>query len=312
VSWVVITDAPLDDVRQPLWDYVGRIVVVLVIVVPLSALVGLWLARRLTKPIGPALDAARAITEGERDPQLPTRGRDEFGDLARRLNAMAADLGRQEEALAAEYENTRQLLLAVLPPHLVEGGAVTGTGDIAELATVVAVGIDRHDAAVGDDFETHEAVAQLQTRIEQIASDLDVQRIRIAADRSLFLAGARHDDNGADDALAFATALAGAAADVRVAHDVDLELHVGISTGPVATGVLERGSLTFGAWGEPVRRALAIGALSISDEVLVDSSTVAVADTERWNLRQAVDVVDLDGEAMDLSSLLVAEADRPI
>ena len=59
-----------------------------------------------------------------------------------------------------------------------------------------------------------------------------------------------------------------------------LAVHVGLSTGPVASGVLDRGSLTFGAWGEPVRRALAIAALSRADEILVDLTTAEGAEPD--------------------------------
>ncbi|MDH3681118.1 MAG: hypothetical protein OEV40_14360 [Acidimicrobiia bacterium] len=44
--------------------------------------------------------------------------------------------------------------------------------------------------------------------------------------------------------------------------------------------MLDRGSLTFGAWGEPVRRALAIAALSRADEILVDLTTAEGAEPD--------------------------------
>ena len=70
----------------------------------------------------------------------------------------------------------------------------------------------------------------------------------------------------------------------------------------VATGVLDQGSLTFGAWGEPVRRALALASLATADEVLVDSTT-ASACARSWPFLPASDVVALDGQAMDLVRL---------
>jgi class 3 adenylate cyclase len=60
--------------------------------------------------------------------------------------------------------------------------------------------------------------------------------------------------------------------------------------------------LTFGAWGEPVRRALALASLATAGEVLVDDTT-ASACAQSWPLSPANDVVALDGHPMDLVRL---------
>ena len=125
-----MTEVPLTVARRPLIDYLIRMGIVAAVLLPLAALVGFLLARRLTRPIPVAVTAARAVADGERHLDLPPRGNDEFGDLQRRLTRMAATLERQEQALHEEFESKRQLLLSVLPPHLVrEDGEVAGTGD---------------------------------------------------------------------------------------------------------------------------------------------------------------------------------------
>ncbi len=309
VEWVVVTDVPLGDARRSVNEYLVRMAIVAAIMLPVTALAGVWIARRLTKPIRPAVDAARSVADGERHLDVPSGRNDEFGDLARRLALMASTLERQEMALAEEYERKRQMLLAVLPPHLVEpGGDVSGTGDRADLSTVVAVAVDTERS----EFDTQEDLAEMlgsAARLaERLAHEHGVERIRVAADRYLFLAGvsAGHDHeshhDGADAALAFVTALTAGVQELREANPLAIAMHTGVSTGPVATGVLELGSLTFGAWGEPVRRALAISALSAPDEILVDATTVEAA-TRDWTFLPA-DVIDLADEPMAVSTLV--------
>ena len=206
-SWVVVTEVPLSVARRPLIDYLIRLGVVAAILLPLAALVGFLLARRLTKPIPVAVAAARAVADGERHLDLPPRGNDEFGDLQRRLTRMAATLERQEQALDEEFESKRQLLLSVLPPHLVRGdGVVAGTGDEVAARTVIAVVIDTDRNEIDSDDDLTEALAAASTVAEQLAADGRIDRIRVAADRSLFVAGGPGDD-GADAALGFALAL---------------------------------------------------------------------------------------------------------
>jgi class 3 adenylate cyclase len=297
-----VTEVPRSAVYDPILRYVRQIILVLAIVLPIVAAVGAWLSRLLVRPIQPTIDAAQAIAEGERNPDLDTDRRDEFGDLGRRLSAMADRLAAHEAQLTQEYERTRDLLLAVLPNHLVdEEGRIVGTGDAdaAQPATVVAVTLapadDHQDSAL-----LEEALRRAAELAETTAVEMGLERVRVAADRYLFVAGLGSADGGAEAALDFADGYRGHLE--AEAADVELDLHVGLASGPVATGVLDTGSLTFGAWGDPVRKALALASLSRVDEVLVDATTArACGDSRR--LVPAHDVIDLDDEHMDLYTL---------
>ncbi|TFH14030.1 MAG: HAMP domain-containing protein, partial [Acidimicrobiales bacterium] len=307
-SWVVVTEVPLSVVRRPLLDFLLRMGVVAAVLLPLAALAGFLLARRLTRPIPVAVAAARAVADGERHLELPPRGNDEFGDLQRRLTKMAATLERQELALDQEYEQKRQLLLSVLPPHLVSGdGVVSGTGDEIAVRTVIAVVVDADQDELDNDDELAEALAAASAAAERLATDGGIDRIRVAADRSLFVAGGG-SDAGADAALAFALTLESELRSLAADAGLTLTVHIGVSTGEVATGVLARGSLTFAAWGEPVRRALAISALSRADEILVDLSTLDAA-TDEWTTEPADDVVDLDNQPIVVRTLTPRDMD---
>jgi class 3 adenylate cyclase len=307
-TWVVVTEIPLSVAREPLNLYLVKMGIVAALLLPLAAAMGFLLARRLTRPIPLAVAAASAVADGERHLDLPQLGRDEFGDLGRRLTRMAATLGRQEQALEDEYERKRELLLTVLPPHLVgDDGIVSGTGEYVDVATVIAVAVDTDDSERDGSDELANALATVTATAERLATELGVERIRVAADRSLFVAGTSSDEDGADDALGFAATLAHELRGLADQAGVTLTVHIGLSTGQVATGVLARGSLTFGAWGEPVRRALAISALSNADEVLVDESTVEAAAGD-WSWESADDMVDLDDQPIAVRSLVAPTA----
>ena len=303
VDWVVVADVPLSEARSPLFAYARRLGLVFLLLLPLAGLVGYVMAGRLTRPIQPVMQAARAVAAGDRDPQLPELGRDEFGDLSRRLRSMAHELGRHEAQLADAYEEQRQLLLAVLPPHIVaEGADGMGTDQIADRATMVAVRVNVEGEGLQAGDEIGARLADAAELAESLATAKGLDRIRAGADAYLFLAGVDESD-GADEALSFAVELVAAVSAASQGGEIDLAVHVGLSTGPVATGVLERGSLAFTAWGEPVRRSLVIGAFATSDEILIDRSTAEAATDDRWDLRPADAVVDLDGQPMHLFSL---------
>lgn len=300
-QWVVVTEVPRSVVLAPLREYLLQIAIVLAIVLPVVAALGWWLSRQLTWPIRSTVRAAESIVDGERDPDVDTARGDEFGDLGRRLAAMATSLAAHEAELAAEYEQMRQLLLAVLPPSLVDdAGHIVGSGSSLQPGTVVAVTV-----APVEEHEDPELLAQALPRVAELAEiaahHTGLDRIRVAADRYLFLARGGADDAGGSRALEFVAQFR----DMLESDgaEVELEMCVGLSSGPVATGLLDTGALTFGAWGDPVRRALALASLSTDDHVLVDASTASDCEGTRWRLEAAQDVVDLDDEPMELFTL---------
>ena len=71
------------------------------------------------------MSALKRMITGPEMQAVPDLGRNELGDVARRLTDLAAFLRDQEMAIAAEEEETRRLLLSALPHRIV---ARLGTG----------------------------------------------------------------------------------------------------------------------------------------------------------------------------------------
>ena len=58
---------------------------------------GIFLARRLTRPVRELTTATRAMAKGDLEQQVPVRSQDELGELAASFNQMSADLARANE-----------------------------------------------------------------------------------------------------------------------------------------------------------------------------------------------------------------------
>lgn len=302
VQWVVVTDIPVSDARDPVETFLRRMLVVAALVIPLAALVGILIARRLSRPIGPAVAAAQAVAEGERDVPVDGLGNDEFGDLGRRLARMATTLEQQENALTAEFERKRSMMRSVLPAELVdEDGAIAGDGEAIDLATAVSIAIDTDEIDLEPD-EMSELLVRLSQIADRLVDEHGLRRIRVAADRALYVSGIGVDDDGAERAVGFIDDVWRELDALADATGLSATVHIGASTGAIAAGVLSGSSLTYGAWGEPVRRALAISALSRGLEALIDASTYdRLSDTAVAT--PMTGIVDLDGEPMEVYRL---------
>jgi class 3 adenylate cyclase len=307
VNWVVVVDTPLADTRQALATYIRRMGLLLLVLVSLAGLIGFVSANTFARRIPPLVDAAHGVAEGDRHPDVNVRGGGEFADLGRRLEHLARELAQQEEDLETEYERRRSLLLSVLPPRLVNHEGEVGTDvDQVRPSTVIAIGLDFAEGSNKDEQLLVNIVARLRDRLIAVGADLGIEPVRLAADRSLFITGAGSKSVGADAALRFAREAALMAEALDEGDDLTVAVRVGVASGTVASGVLSTGSLTFAAWGEPVRRALAIVALARADEILVDETTISEVRPDEFEFEPARNVISLGGEPLGVKRYVPA------
>jgi class 3 adenylate cyclase len=300
VNWVVVVDTPIRETRDGLYEYATRMGILLAIVLPLSGLIGFIFAHRFSGAIPPLVEAAKAVADGERNPTIAATGGGELTDLGRRLERLTGELARQEQDLEDEYDRRRDLLLSVLPSRLVNRqGEIGEDVDDVRRATVIAIGLELAGAQNDEGPTLVELASPLRNQVVEAGAKLGIEPVRLAADRYLFVTGAGSDSVHADEALRFAGDVALMASNLDVDDDeVHLAANIGLASGTIATGVLETGSLTFAAWGEPVRRALAISALAQIAEILVDGTTAAALTPDRFRLEPARNVISLDGEPL--------------
>jgi len=101
VGMVVSTGKPLapqpleqkymDQINQALWIAgLGGVLLALVL--------GLWIARSLTRPIREITKATHDMAQGKLDQRVPVRSRDELGELAQSFNRMSADLAHANQS----------------------------------------------------------------------------------------------------------------------------------------------------------------------------------------------------------------------
>ncbi len=101
VGTVIVTEQPqirqpidqkyVDQINQALWTAgFGGFVIALIL--------GLLLARSLTRPVREITNATRALARGELKQQVPIRSTDELGQLAASFNQMSADLARANQS----------------------------------------------------------------------------------------------------------------------------------------------------------------------------------------------------------------------
>jgi class 3 adenylate cyclase len=301
VDWVVVAEVSAGEASDPLRDYVIRIIIAGLVLIPIVIFLAFLFADRMTRPVRPVVAAAAAVAQGNLDTKLPDLGRNEFGDVGRRLNLLTAALREKEEALAAEEKEITRLLLSALPTRVVQAlrDGEQEVLDLVDTATVVAFDVDGIVDGAGLD---EEAGVQLSTefsqRIEAIADQLNIERVRSSTDQHVFASGLDTPDSAVDVAADFALQVVEAMADLKQKHGLEMTYRAGISAGHVIAGLLHADQLTYGVFGDPPRTAMALAGVAATDQILIDDATAAELHGGEWTLEPAAGLVDLQGNEL--------------
>jgi adenylate cyclase len=139
-----------------------------------------------------------------------------------------------------------------------------------------------------------ELLDDLFTRFDALAATHGLEKIKTIGDAYMAVAGAptRRADH-ADAAVGLATSMRRAATEWRAGHGLDLEVRVGLASGPVVAGVIGEQRLSFDLWGETVNLAARMESSGVPGRIQVSASTAALLD-DRWALEpRDVDVKGL-------------------
>ncbi|CAA9495011.1 MAG: Two-component system sensor histidine kinase [uncultured Rubrobacteraceae bacterium] len=106
----MIYDVPRDEIEDTLSYLRYGIFGAILASVLLAAAASLFLARQLTRPLSETRDAAIRVASGDYTAEVPVKGRDELGELARAFNYMAEEI----EHYVGEIQEQKSRLEAVL------------------------------------------------------------------------------------------------------------------------------------------------------------------------------------------------------
>lgn len=184
------------------------------------------------------------------------------------------DLQHKRQLLAIEQEKNLRLLLNVLPAAIAER-LKRGEHTIAERFENVTVLFA--DLVGFSDFVNHTDPAQLVallndlfSRFDRLASHLGLEKIKTIGDGYMVVAGMPTPNaHHADAAARMALAMLEATADLNRERNLQLQLRIGLNSGPVVAGVIGRNKFAYDLWGATVNLAARMQSTGIPDRIHV-------------------------------------------
>jgi class 3 adenylate cyclase len=299
VNWAVVVEIDRSETDAALNSLLRRFLLVLALLLPSIAILGIFLARTLAKPADELVRSAARIANGDLDTEIEDLGQNELGDLGRQLEGVAQQLESQEQAILDEEQHINDMLGALLPARLVDRvrGGESAIGDILDTATVVSITIDDIPSTLATDNDLAlEMADRLNEETLVLMERHGVERIQRSSGSQLYLTGLNQDDAEVSDAAEFALAAMQVVTEVAAEFGHQVTARAGMSSGDVATGVLGTSQLSFGVWGDPTGRARTLSSLARPGQVLAHGSVVEHLD-QAWDI-DALD--ELPGLADDI------------
>jgi len=313
-DWVIVSGFASSDATRPIREYLWSLGLIALVLIPIVALLGFVFAARLTRPIKPLVEAVEAITGGDLDTEVPDLGRNEYGDLANRINTLTAILRERDEERRSTEDAINEVLAAALPAWVVASTReaakdgrtnedLRSVGDLVDTCTVISISLSGYFELVQSDAEAavDESVA-FAADLEQIAAGIGIERVRSTPDEYLFAAGLRTPGFAVAEALEFVRAAVERLAVLDTETEMDGTYRIGVATGRVASGLQPGNQLSYGIWGPPVRIALSLVGIARPNQVLVDTSTAD--ELEDTTMLEPITAVDLRGEEVSCYTMI--------
>ncbi len=104
-DWAVVTEIPVLEAYESIIRMIILSVGIVLISIVLAIMVGIYLSKKITKPIIKLRDAANQIGEGNLDTKIIINTKDEIGELADTFNIMTKELKKFKDSIE-EYNST--------------------------------------------------------------------------------------------------------------------------------------------------------------------------------------------------------------
>lgn len=228
---------------------------------------------------------------------------DPFDESVAQLSSFAAvsiqdttDRKQLELALEASYQETERLLFNTLPEPIVKrlkAGEETIADSYENVSVLFAdiVGF----TVLANQLDPYALVTMLNdifSTFDNLVTQHGLEKIKTLGDGYLVVSGMPEpDDDHANAALNLALAMFEAMPAINARYQSDLNLRIGINSGPVVAGVIGKHKYAYDLWGDTVNVASRMESQGITGQIQITGATYQqLSQRAAWQERGLIDV----------------------
>ena len=277
LEWGILAEIDRAEAFEPLDTLQVYLIILAAILILAITFISNLAAQIFVKPIETLSQAARQVTEGDRDVAVNLNTEDEFGELGRAIEGMARDLRTQTTLVARKKEENKALLLNLLPDRVVERvqqGETQIVDSIAQ-ATVLFVrlgGLAKASQHLSS-AEVDTILNRLVDEFDQKAEQLGLERQNTISPTYLAICGlSKAYLDSSERTMKLALEMLEILQGANQEFDLELSLHGGIDCGSLEGGIVGSKKFVYKLWGETISTVTQLSYRATANNILVTQS----------------------------------------
>jgi class 3 adenylate cyclase len=277
LHWVVVSRMALDDALKPVAD-MGRMFGWWGAGLLLVTAIGAWLmTRQILRPVNALVDAAAKVAAGDLTAQVKWKWKDELGVLSDTFNSMTKNIREKTEVIEQKNRENEALLLNILPSEIgtrLKGGEQEIADNFADVTVLFGdiVGftvLSSHTSAK----RIVEILNGIFSLFDRDAHELGIEKIKTIGDCYMAVCGLPHPYSDHADRMArMALRMLEVTRQYNKEKGTNLQLRIGINSGPVVAGVIGKSKFIYDLWGDTVNLASRMESAGVPGEIQVTRS----------------------------------------
>jgi class 3 adenylate cyclase len=278
LHWAIESRMNLDEATKPVgemgrlfgWWGAGLLL--------LTVVAALLMTRQILRPVDALVEAARRVAAGDLAAEVEWKWKDELGMLSDTFNSMTKSIREKTKLIEKKNAENEGLLLNILPGVIAER-LKQGEKSIADgFAEVTVLFADLVDFTA---FSAHTPAAELVSLLNDLFSRFDavserhgVEKIKTIGDCYMAVCGLpKPRPDHARAMIEMALDLLRALGEFNRQRGTDLQVRIGLNSGPVVAGVIGSTKFIYDLWGDTVNVASRMestgmpGAIHVSESV---------------------------------------------
>ena len=273
LDWIIVSEMEQNEAFTPIFDLQRNILIWSVVLVLGVAFLAVVLSRFFVRPIEKLTAGVQALSDGDDSVHINIEADDEFGDLARNFNAMVVNIREQSATIERKNAENERLLLNILPAPIAErlqaGERIADRLQQVSIIFMHVVGFSELSQKMGAE-ESAEKLDELINAFDDVAERFAVERVKTIGDTYVAACGLTSPRlDHAKRAVDFAVAALRTVRRFDGISNDDLQIQIGIDSGPVISGVVGARQFNFELWGETVDMASRIHTEAQPGSILV-------------------------------------------
>ncbi len=244
----------------------------------LTTLAAWLMTRQILRPVNALVGAAEKVAAGDLNAQVEWKSKDELGVLSNTFNSMTKSIREKTEVIEEKNRENEALLLNILPGEIA-ARLKEGEKEIADSFADVTVlfGDIVGFTALSSRTSAAEIVEMLNglfCRFDEVAQQLHIEKIKTIGDCYMAVCGLPSPGAGHAERMAhMALRMLEITRQYGQARGLNLQLRIGLNSGPVVAGVIGVTKFIYDLWGDTVNLASRMESTGVPGEIQVTRST---------------------------------------